>query len=262
MCYRFRFIPAIVAVSGLLLCSCGGSRSPEEHLPDDLRALLDSVPPGNPYDHHLDSAPDDGCIRMRVRNVGPFGRTFNDSNHVHLEAAAHTGIHPISDSRSAWDNSRELVEIKSCPEYFVDNLTHSYPYMTHTGASLLKEIGHRFNDSLRARGGGDYRIKVTSVLRTPLTVGKLRRVNRNATETSAHQFGATFDISYSKFICDSDTGIHRTFEDLKNLLAEVIRDLRDEGRCFVKHERKQACFHITARPDSLTNRDINYENNY
>ena len=67
MCYRFRFIPAIVAVSGLLLCSCGGSRSPEEHLPDDLRALLDSVPPGNPYDHHLDSAPDDGCIRMRVR---------------------------------------------------------------------------------------------------------------------------------------------------------------------------------------------------
>jgi hypothetical protein len=27
----------------------------------------------------------------------------------------------------------------------------------------------------------------------------------------------------------------------------VLRDLKKQGRCYVKHEVKQACFHITAR---------------
>ena len=95
------------------------------------------------------------------------------------------------------------------------------------------------------------------MLRTPATVGKLRRVNRNATENSAHQYATTFDISYSKFICDNAAAPHRTFEDLKNLLAEIVADMRAEGRCLVKHERHQACFHITATApaDSLYHYD-------
>ena len=115
-------------------------------------------------------------------------------------------------------------------------------------ADLLRDICRRFADSLAARGGGAYRPKVTSVLRTPMTVGRLRRVNGNATTESAHQYGTTFDISYSKFVCDDTTATLRTFEDLKNLLAEIIFDLRKQGRCLVKHERRQACFHITAAP--------------
>ena len=55
---------------------------------------------------------------------------------------------------------------------------------------------------------------------------KLRKRNINATEESAHQFGTTFDISYTKFICDSMT-VARTQEDLKNLLGEVLKQLRD-----------------------------------
>ena len=90
-------------------------------------------------------------------------------------------------------------------------------------------------------------MKVTSLLRTPATVSRLRRVNRNATAESTHTFGTTFDISYSRFICDSDT-LGRTFEDLKNLLGEVLLDFKNQGRCYVKMERRQACFHITARP--------------
>ena len=34
---------------------------------------------------------------------------------------------------------------------------------------------------------------------------------------------------------------------LKAVLGEVLRDLKKQGRCYVKHEVKQACFHITAR---------------
>ena len=113
---------------------------------------------------------------------------------------------------------------------------------------LLHDIGQAFNDSLQARGGGAYRLKVTSLLRTPATVSRLRRVNRNATGESAHSYGTTFDISYSKFICDNDS-LPRTFEDLKNLLGEVLLRFKQEGRCYVVMERRQACFHITARPE-------------
>ena len=31
------------------------------------------------------------------------------------------------------------------------------------------------------------------------------------------------------------------------VMAEVLRDLKNAGRCYVKYEIKQACFHITAR---------------
>jgi hypothetical protein len=202
-------------------------------------------------------APDSGCIPLQSRFKASLGRTFNDSNHVHLSAAVLSGILPISDTRTAWQHGRGLVAVRSCKDFYVDRLSHSYPYLTRSGAILLHEIGRRFNDSLAARGGGAYRIKVTSLLRTGHTVGRLRRVNRNATATSAHQYGATFDISYSKFICDDSTATRRSFEDLKNLLAEIVDGLRDEGRCFVKHERRQACFHITARTDNNNNNDNN-----
>lgn len=213
-----------------------------------VSAILADSNGSNPFDRHLPQAPDDNCERILINDVGPLRRTFNDSNYIHLEAARGIGIAPIGDDHDILRLSRPLEQIKSCPEYFVDNLTHSYPYLVPEAAQLLKEIGQAFNDSLASRGGGAYRIKVTSVLRTPATVRKLRRVNRNATEESTHQYGTTFDISYSKFICDDASQPHRTFEDLKNLLAEVLYDMRERSRCYVKYEYKQSCFHITTRP--------------
>lgn len=222
-----------------------------------LLAIILSDTQRNPYENHLDSAPDDGCVRLRTRFNQPIGRVFNDLNDAHLAEARKGGIRPVSDDAMAWSEGRNLVEIKSNPYYFVDELSHSYPFLRPHAADLLAEICRRFRDSLQARGGGAYRPKVTSLLRTPLSVSRLRRVNRNATGESAHQYATTFDISYSKFICDDAGAPHRTFEDLKNLLAEIIVDMQSKGRCLVKHERLQACFHITAAamPDSLYNYD-------
>lgn len=191
-------------------------------------------------------APDDGCVRLRVCNIGgSLGRVFNDLNDVHLAHARATGMKAAYTLEDVWNNGRGLVEVRSNELYYIDSLSYSFPYLTPAAAGLLDCIGMRFRDSLQARGGGAYRPKVTSLLRTPGTVRRLRRVNRNATSESAHQYATTFDISYSKFICDDPSATRRTFEDLKNLLAEVVADLRAEGRCVVKHERRQACFHIT-----------------
>lgn len=235
-------LPYIVALSIVVLVSCGrdnGSVSPMLEV-----ILADST--ANAYDTHLDSVPNNNCVPLRTHLRQAAGREFNDINDVHLRHARRGGIRSVADELSLWKEAEGLVEVKSNRLYYVDELNHSFAYLRPHAALLLAEIGRRFHDSLQARGGGAYRPKVTSLLRTPLSVGRLRRVNRNATGESAHQYATTFDISYSKFICDDAQQTHRTFEDLKNLLAEILSDLRDEGRCVVKHERRQACFHITA----------------
>ncbi len=186
-------------------------------------------------------------VRLKINPIGgSLGSVFNDINNIQLPAAEALGIKPISGPKDAWRVSKPIVKIDDCDEYYVEELTHSVPYLVPEAADLLRDIGRRFNDSLAARGGGGYRIKVTSVLRTEGAVSKLRRRNINATANSAHRYGTTFDISYIRFYSDSLT-VPRTQEDLKNLLGEVLKDVRDEGRCYVKYERKQGCFHITAR---------------
>lgn len=220
--------------------SCGDEN---QHEVDE--SVLYDIEEINQYTEHFDSMPPGGR-RLRTYFKGSYGKEFKDLNDVHLISAVNIGIEPITDIPSVWEINRPLSKIKSCKEYYVDELTHSLPYLVSDAADLLREIGQRFNDTLAVRGGGHYRIKVTSVLRTPASIKKLRRRNRNATKSSAHQYGTTFDISYRKFICDS-VNIPRTQEDLKELLAEILQDLRDEQRCYVKHERRQGCFHITTR---------------
>ncbi|MDE6266623.1 MAG: hypothetical protein K2M07_04650 [Muribaculaceae bacterium] len=245
-----RKLTAIIAAAlTVAVCSCSGDNdravTPEEDIYADYFA-----PFGLPtvYDAHFDSMPPGGR-KLRVRNVGVLGRVFNDSNYKHLAAAREIGIAPIHDHSDLWKLGRPLVRIRSNRYYFVDELTHSLPFLVPEAADLLEDISRNWMDTMQARGGGHYRLKVTSVLRTPATVKKLRRRNRNAVDTSAHCFGTTFDISYAKFICDS-VNMPRTQEDMKNLLAEILYDLREQGRCYVKYERKQGCFHITTRHPS------------
>lgn len=214
-------------------------------------AILEPYPACNPYDTRLDSLPG-GCIRLDVDRRIVNGREFNDSNYLHLRVADAIGINPITCESDAWDIDRPIVRIWSCRDYFVDNLSHSLPYLVPQADALLHDIGRAFNDSLAARGGGAYRVKVTSVLRTESSVRRLRRRNGNAVGRSAHLYGTTFDLSYSNFACDADS-LPRSTDDLRLLLSEILRDFRSRGRCYVKHERKQSCFHITVRPETFNN---------
>lgn len=247
---EMRSLVLVVAAVLMTLASCGGnSVDPvlaqllaDDDSTTDARWLSAGMP-----------APDDGCRRMRIRPFGgSLGRVFRDRNNVHLRHAEAAGIQVINSTQDAWNNACGIVKIRSCSIYYVERMSYSYPYLTRGAADLLGDICIRFHDSLASRGGGSYRPKVTSVLRTSASVGRLRRVNRNATNESAHRFATTFDLSYNKFICDDSTAPGRTFEDLKNLLGEVVASLRSEGRCVVKFERRQACFHITVC-DSATN---------
>lgn len=185
--------------------------------------------------------------RIYVRNLGNLREVFLDSNKYQYAWAERIGITPIHSLNEAYRTTRPLVKIEDCEAYGVDQLTHSFPFLVPEAADLLKKVGYDFIDTLARRGVDGYKIKVTSLLRTPATVKSLRRRNVNATDSSTHQFGTTFDLSWSNFICaDSTRTIHEG--DLKNVLAEVLYNLRRQGKCMVVFERKTACFHITVTP--------------
>ena len=183
--------------------------------------------------------------RIRINRLGPLREVFNDSNYRQYAFAEQLGIAPIHTLNDAYNTRRPLVRIESGRHYTVDSLTHSMPYLVPEAARLLDDVGKAFIDSLASRGADGYKIIVTSMLRSPYSVKRLRRVNRNATDSSTHQMGTTFDLSWRRFDC-ADTTRTINEEDLKNLLAEVLYDLRSRGRCLVKYERHTACFHITA----------------
>lgn len=170
---------------------------------------------------------------------------FNDLNPLHLEAGRSLGLAEPPESREDI-NTWRLREIKDCRYYVVDRLDYSVPYLTRGGARLLDEIGVNFRDSLEAKGMIPVRFKLSSVLRTKDDVRRLRRSgNVNASENSSHCYGCTFDIAWASY--DLPKRYNATWDQYRGVMAEVLRDLRAEGKCYVKFEAKESCFHITSR---------------
>lgn len=192
--------------------------------------------------------------RNHIKGVRSFTLDFPDENDVQLEAAKKNGVIPL-DSREEIDNylqTGKLVYIGNSPYFHLDNLTHSMPYLTPHAYHLVNTICLNFIDSLQSKGMQPHIPIVTSVLRTMDDINKLRRRNGNSVERSAHRYGTTVDITYNRFMpimYDGSLNLEPTRYDFqqKLVLAEVLRDLRLQGLCYVKYERRQACFHLTIR---------------
>ncbi len=184
-----------------------------------------------------------GCASHRSDVPTNFPFQFNDNNPHQLAAAKKYGIEPLEDRSQLKKVKRKLRLIEDCDYYAVDPLTHSVPYLTPQAKKLLKSIGKGFRKALKKHRMGDYKIIVTSVLRTKEDVRKLMKVNSNAVANSAHCHATTFDLSYRRFkYVDGDKEDQR---QLKYLLGEVVNKLREKGKCSVRYETKQTCLHIT-----------------
>ena len=181
----------------------------------------------------------------KIRSVASYTAAFPDTNAVQLEAAHKWGVSPVRNREDAESRKRELVYIAANPYYHVDPLYSSIPYLVPRAAVLLQDIGQAFFDSLYVKGVPLHQLIVTSVLRSQEDVAKLRRRNGNATENSCHLYGTTFDICYNRY---HPVGAREVRNDtLKWVLSEVLRDFREQQRCFIKYEVKQGCFHMTVR---------------
>lgn len=189
-------------------------------------------------------------VENRIYSVPGFERTFPDQNDVQLLAAQKWGVKPVADSAAAAKSKKSLVYVGSNPYFHVDRLRESSPYLVPRASVLLQDIGRNFFDSLQVKRIPLHKIIVTSVLRTKADVARLQRKNLNATENSCHLYGTTFDVCYNRYKTVEAPGERRREvrnDTLKWVLAEVLRDLRERNRCYVKYEVKQGCWHITTR---------------
>ena len=173
----------------------------------------------------------------RILSVPSYKLAFPDSNEVQLASARLYGVKPVKNRADAEQRMSELVYIGANPFYHVDNLRESIPYLVPRANILLQDIGRTFMDSLYMKGAEE-------------DVERLRRHNLNASENSCHRFGTTFDICYNRYrTVQTEQSPRRAVSNdtLKWVLSEVLRDMRTAGRCYIKHEVKQGCFHLTVR---------------
>ena len=219
--------------------SSEAAESPETPASSEVAASSAAVSSRRPFRPH------------RILSVASYAEAFPDTNSVQLSAARQWGVSPVKNREDAEMRKRELVYISSCPYYHVDPLHSSIPYLVPRAAVLLQDIGRAFFDSLYVKGVPLHKLIVTSVLRSEDDVVKLRRRNGNATENSCHLYGTTFDICYNRYktVEDPDGPKRREVRNdtLKYVLSEVLRDMRQQQRCYIKYEVKQGCFHMTVR---------------
>jgi len=220
--------------------------APQAIVEDEAVAVVETTPQDHP------STPlNQGGRPHRIRSVASYAVAFPDTNAVQLVAAQQWGVTPVRDREDAESRKRELVYVGSNPYYHIDPLYSSIPYLVPRAAVLLQDIGQAFYDSLYVKGVPLHKLIVTSVLRSQEDVLKLRRRNGNATENSCHLYGTTFDICYNRYktIEDPDGPARRQVRNdtLKWVLSEVLRDMREQERCYIKYEVKQGCFHMTVR---------------
>ena len=189
--------------------------------------------------------------KHKIYSVPSFKACFPDTQSVQLAAAMKWGVKRVKNREDAEKRKSELVYVGANPYYHIDKLYSSIPYLVPRAAVLLQDVGQAFFDSLYVKGIALHRPIVTSVLRTEADVTKLRRHNGNATENSCHLYGTTFDICYNRYetVQDPDGPERRAVrnDSLKYVLCEVLRDMREQGRCYIKYEVKQGCFHMTVR---------------
>ena len=157
------------------------------------------TPSHSPSHFHSPSPSPSPSPRIVAYNGRPFSykKAFADRNDKHLAAAAQIGLKVGPANRAAAEKmSGQLRLIQSTPNYIVEELTHSLPYLVPTAAARLDSIGAEFADILARNGLPHHRFRVTSVLRSQEDIRRLQRCNSNSIPNSAHNYGTTFDIAY------------------------------------------------------------------
>lgn len=243
--------PEQIAMEDSLAIANEDAEEQEEQSVPGSKETLENPDNQTSSESSLSNLPPDTRTHHKIFSVPDYDKAFPDSQSVQIAAAQKYGVKPVKDDKDAENRKDELVYIGSSPWYHVDRLSSSSPYLVPRAAVLLQDIGRAFFDSLDAKGVPLHKIITTSVLRTKANVQKLRTRNINATENSCHLYGTTVDICYNRYKTVQDPkGPKRrevTNDTLKWILSEVLRDMRNQGRCYIKYEKKQGCFHLTTR---------------
>lgn len=222
------------------------SLNPSDSDKDEINVKMEEQG-GEPFDDvdGLGEKPERKEI-IYYRDRLPYSRLFADLNEAHLRVARQLGLKEIPKTREDFSH-KGLVRIEDNEYLVVDDLQYSIPYLTEGAAGELQRIAKAFSDSLESKGLLDYKLVVSSLLRTEEDVERLRRSgNPNASDNSAHCFGTTFDITYTRYFIEDDSEAFMQPFELTKVLGEVLLDEKNAARCLVKYEKQEHCFHITS----------------
>lgn len=176
-----------------------------------------------------------------------YAKLFADLNDDHIATAKKVGLATIPQVRNQVRKSMGLVEVVDNEYLVVDDLNFSVPYLVKGAHKQLNRIAKAFADSLKAKDLLDYKLVVSSLLRTEEDVNRLRRSgNPNASDNSAHCYGTTFDITYTRYFREDESESFMQPYELTKVLGEVLLAEKKAGRILVKYEKKEHCFHITS----------------
>jgi uncharacterized protein YcbK (DUF882 family) len=186
------------------------------------------------------------CIDYRQKD---FSRKLNDRLVNYASAAKMRGIIPCKtdDDIKKRVSSGNLVKVTNGNHYIIDRLTHSSPYLTRDGKKVLDEISRRFREKTSKKGLYGAEFIITSMTRKTENIKRLRRYNSNASVNSPHQYGNAFDITYKRFKVKKWILTNCDHKFMKEALAEVILDMKREGKCWATYERSQNCFHVVSK---------------
>jgi hypothetical protein len=178
-----------------------------------------------------------------------FSRKLNDKIVDYSAAAKLTVIKVCKDENDLMRRISEgkLVKVRSGNDYTVEKMRFSYPCVTRESKILIDEIADKLRVKASQKGLTGVRFYITSMTRVSDNMKSLRRSNGNASANSPHLYGNTFDISYKRFVAHKWILTNCDKKFLKEALAEVIWQLREENRCWATYEKVQNCFHIVSR---------------
>lgn len=178
-----------------------------------------------------------------------FSKKLNDRLVNYSEQARQSGIESCADEKELTQRivSGKLKKVRSGRYYMIEDLDYSYPYLTRPGKKLLREISRRFDEKISNNGLKGSRFIITSMTRTASNIKKLGRTNSNASDNSPHLNGNAFDITYARFSILKYNVNECDKWYMKEALAEVIYELRQEKKCWATYESNQGCFHVVAR---------------
>jgi uncharacterized protein YcbK (DUF882 family) len=188
-------------------------------------------------------------VKCRITNQKVFSKNLNDKIVEYLIRSKMNGISICKDKEEIDKriSEKKLFNVRSCKQYLIDRMTNSYPCLTADSKALLDEIGKRFYEKTANDGLKGSKFIVTSMTRTSEKIKVIKRTNVNVSDKSPHLKGNAFDISYVRFsfrklfVRECDKWY------LKEALAEVIWQLREEKKCWATYEKRQGCFHVVSR---------------
>lgn len=165
---------------------------------------------------------------------------------IYIKLTKKKGIKKCKNREELYKN-KKLLPVSSSNNFHIAKLKHSYPLLTNNGLALLEKIGEKFEAKLKGTNLEGAKFIVTSLTRTESSLSQLTKVNKNANKNSAHLHGECFDISYSNFLLPFKKLEVCHMKRLKETLAEVILELRNNKLCWALKEFKEPCFHVVTR---------------